>query len=83
MVKPEPLRLRRGLAVREIPGGSGQVYFARASIDVAVDRDCYEEGRVGWQALVLSDPRYRREDFERVDWVVRDPRPWPERRRDW
>jgi hypothetical protein len=44
---------------------------------------CYEEGRVGRQALVLSDPRYAREDFERVDWVVRDPRPWPERRRDW
>jgi hypothetical protein len=211
MVKLEPLRQRRGLAVREIPGGSGEVYFASAPIEVAVavyarlirplswDRDvygqgcsdpgvifyqfkghswtgatslgepgtfskhlggrafvygqlntagvtyyhlydsgtlveqysfvpeerppwffmsrlrevgraksghaydfidatcqwldlyaewppisdCYEEGRVGWQALVLSDPRYTREDFERVDWVVRDPRPWPERRRDW
>jgi hypothetical protein len=44
---------------------------------------CDEEGQVGCQTIVVSDPRYSREDFERVDWVVRDPRPWPERRRDW
>lgn len=43
----------------------------------------HEEGQTGWQALVLSDPLYPREDFERVDWVVRDPRPWPKRRRNW
>jgi hypothetical protein len=44
---------------------------------------CYEEGLVGRPDLVLSDSRYPREDFERVDWVVGDPRPWPRRRRDW
>jgi hypothetical protein len=41
-----------------------------------------DEGRPYW---ILADSLglYRREDYERVDWLQRDPRPWPKRRRDW
>jgi hypothetical protein len=37
----------------------------------------------GGPYTILDDGRYRREEYERVDWITRDPRHWLERKRDW
>jgi hypothetical protein len=39
-----------------------------------------EEGR---PYRILAEALHPREDYQRVDWLTRDPRPWPKRRRDW
>ena len=79
-------RLRRvGLAAEDDPRDFLDASFHWLDLyaeypPISDAEDVDDQGR---RLTLLATPQYRREDFERVDWVVPDPRSWPERRRDW